>query len=460
MPYQGGEHLPGQAASKTSHIDVIESPLMRDLVTRFERREFEDDQRLAPWFHLDVSGVAPLGNTVASDGSLHKVTSEDGFRELCFVKTARFHLRTSDAAEVDPQFPHPLQIQRLMKDAAIHCNAVFPLRNMALRRSANVRNSVRELIREIITYEHGGIVYKAMKWLMYQGWGPESESPDLGCPHCHEPAGPFPYDADESRCRRCTEPIHITDVLGLHLDIGEDSATETVASAYMAIHEVLLLVAHLYRLWRAGNLDAIDDTLFVKDGPLMFPRQYATLTRRMREMLAYFKDEEGRNIYLVGQEKSGMLFDHLQSQVRHLRQHPDPDWPQVAILSHAYMRDRVQRMPKAQHTYGSRTNYGEKILVRLDASFALALNVPTGVFMKAESAPSSPQDFIGLERIIATLPELVSYLHEGSLVPINLAHGIASLSYYPSGTALQRFSGVDDTALPPGVRLPKHPLDP
>jgi hypothetical protein len=444
MPYQGGEHLPGQAASKTSHIDVIESPLMKDLVTRFERRNFEDDQRLAPWFHLDVSGVRPLGETVASDGSLYKVTSDDGFRELCFVKTARFHLRTGDAAQVDPRFPHPLQIQRLMKDAAIHCNAVFPLRNMAFGDFANVRDSFRELIREIITYEHGGIVYEAMKWLLYQGWGPETASPDLECPvkGCAS-AGPLAYNEDEGRCRECKGRIYITDVLGLHLDIGEDSASETVASAYMAIHEVLLLVAHLYRCWRAGNLAAIDDTLFVKDGPLMFPRQYATLTKRMRQMLSYFKEELGQPVHLVGQEKSGLVFDHLQAQIRHLRRQPAPEWPQVAILSHAYMRDRVKRLPQAQHTYGLRTNYGEKVLVRLDPSFALAVNLPTGEFLNSEGSPSAPDDLIGLHRIIATLPHLVSYLHEGSLVPINLAHGIASLSYYPSGTALQRFSGID-----------------
>lgn len=450
MPYQGGEHLPGQSASKTSHIDVIESGLMRELLTRFERREFEDDRRLAPWFHLDIARVRPLAETVATDGSLHKVASGDGFRELCFVKTARFHLRTDDAAQVDPQFPHPLQIQRLMKDSAIHCNAVFPLRNMAFSRTKNIRDSIRELIREIITHEHGGLVYEAMKWLLYQGWGPETESPDLGCPHCESrSAGPLGFNEDEGACRDCGKKIYITDVLGLHHDIGEDSASEAVANAYMAIHEVLLLVAHLYRLWRADDFEAIESTLFVKDGPLMFRGQYATLTKRMRQMLAHFKEEEHRNIYLVGQEKSGLVIDHLEGQVRHLRRDPEPQWPQVAILSHEYMRDRVQRLPKARHTYGSRTNYGEKVLVRLDPSFALALNVPTGEFLRREAAPSDPADFIGLDRIVATLPHLVSYLHEGSLVPINLAHGIASLSHYPSGAALRRFSGLDGQVLPP-----------
>jgi hypothetical protein len=448
MPYQGGERLPGQGASKTSHISLIESPLMQNLVRSFERRDGLEDQRPAPWFHANIEGIEPLGQAVSSDGSLQKVTSSDGIREICFVKTARFHLRTGDAAEVDPRFPHPLQIQRLMKNSAVYCSAVFPLRNMVLGEFANVQQSIRALVREILTHEHGGLLYETLKWLLFQGWGPQTESPDFQCPHGDHLAGPLQYNKDERRCQTCSERVYLTDVLGLHHDIGEESASMAVANAYMGIHEVLLLVAHVYRHWRDGNLAAIDDTLLVKDGPLMFRGQYATLTECMRSMFAYLRGE-GITVYLVGQEKSGQVFDHLEAQLRQLRSEPEPEWPQVAILSHQYMRDRVHRLPKATHIYGSRTNYGEKVLVRLDPTFAMVVNIPTGQFLSRGDKPSVPDDFIGFHRIIATLPRLVSYLHEGSLVPINLAHGVASLSDYPSNAALTGFSRIDDRASPP-----------
>lgn len=446
MPYQGGEHLPAQVASKTSHIDMIASPLMQDLVRRFEARVDPEDESLAPWSHVDLAGIPPLSQAVSSDGSLQKVTSDDGLREICFVRTARFHLRTEDAASIDPRFPHPMQIQNLMKDAAIHCNAVFPLRNMQLARSGSVKQSIRELVREIITYEHGGLMYEALKWLLFQGWGPETESPDVACPYNRdEMAGPIKFNEDKGRCRNCGRTVYLTDVLGLHLDMGDDAAGEAVANAYMAIHEVLLLVAHVYRHWRSGDLAAIDDTLLVKDGPLMFRGQYATLTARMRSMLAHLR-REGTTVYLVSQEKSGQVFDHLESQLRRLRRRPEADWPQVAILPHRYIRRRIHRLPEAADIYGSRTNYGEKVLVRLDPAFAMVVNIPTGDFLRSEDRPASPEDFIGFHRIIATLPHLVSYLHEGSLIPINLAHGIASLSDYPSTAALRRFAGIDVAA--------------
>jgi hypothetical protein len=442
MPYQGGDRLPAQFASKTGHIDMIQSPLMQTLITRFEHGTGLAENGLAPWFHLDVDGVPPLGQVVASDGSLQRIVSEDDSRELCFVKTARFHLRTSDAADIDPRFPHPLQMRKLMEDAAIRCNAVFPLRNMLLREQKNIKHSIRELVREILTYEHQGLLYKTLKWLLYQGWGPNSPSPDFECPHCGKDAGPLPFDADEGRGRECGHKVYLTDVPGLHHDIGEESAGEALGSAYMALHETLLLVAHLYVHWRDGNFAEIEDTLLIKDGPLMFRGQYAKLTERLRAFLAYARSQ-GIAVHLIGQEKTGRMFDHLGDQTRLLRSVRQTEWPQVAILSHRYIRDRVLRIPDAMHLYGSRTNYGEKVLVRLDPSFALVINVPTGAFLNHQDRPSGPEDLMGLHRIIATLPHLVSYLHEGSLMPINLAHGIASLSEYPSEKALQRFAGLD-----------------
>ena len=51
-----------------------------------------------------------------------------------------------------------------------------------------------------------------------------------------------------------------------------------------------------------------------------------------------------------------------------------------------------------------------------------------------------PADLIGLPRIPATLPRLVSHKFEGALLPVELANGIASISSYPSATILRRFT--------------------
>jgi hypothetical protein len=68
----------------------------------------------------------------------------------------------------------------------------------------------------------------------------------------------------------------------------------------------------------------------------------------------------------------------------------------------------------------------------------MVLNLPTGHYNPAGSFPSAT-DLIGLPRILATLPSLISHKFEGALFPIELANGIASMSSYPSGKILQRF---------------------
>ena len=62
----------------------------------------------------------------------------------------------------------------------------------------------------------------------------------------------------------------------------------------------------------------------------------------------------------------------------------------------------------------------------------MVLNIPTGRYISNVNY----SDLIGADNIFATLPTLSSYRHEEALLPIELVHGIASLSTYPSAHIL------------------------
>jgi hypothetical protein len=66
------------------------------------------------------------------------------------------------------------------------------------------------------------------------------------------------------------------------------------------------------------------------------------------------------------------------------------------------------------------------------------LNVPTGDYNQDPRFPTESH-LIGLERILCTIPSLISHKHEGALFPIELANGISSMSSYPSSKILERF---------------------
>ena len=109
-----------------------------------------------------------------------------------------------------------------------------------------------------------------------------------------------------------------------------------------------------------------------------------------------------------------------------------------AVLNHGYIRKEIQRAPDHINPYGYRTNWGEKVFVVLDQNTHLALNMTTGTYEPTDNYPDV-SDIIGLERILETIPALISRKYEGALYPVELVNGISSMSNYPSSKILQDF---------------------
>ena len=91
-----------------------------------------------------------------------------------------------------------------------------------------------------------------------------------------------------------------------------------------------------------------------------------------------------------------------------------------------------------------KTNYGEKVLVKVDSKTAVVLNVPPYEYKTSHDADYSnfprTEDLIGIEKIIEGLHSLVTVKYKNALLPIVLANGIASLSSYPSASVLKLFA--------------------
>ena len=267
---------------------------------------------------------------------------------------------------------------------------------------------------------------ETFKWIVYEKWGEgRKQLPLFGCPHCENTVATLPFDAEIGKCNSCGKEIYVTDMLGFHLSMCENSAPEEIPSTYMTIHETLLLFTAIKYFWE-NDRKYLSDCLFVKDGPLSIHAQYSKLVQSIRNFLAYTRDQ-GYPIHIVGQEKSGSFFDHFQFIRSNL-----PSCTSFVPKDH-YIRKEIQGHSLSRAEYGMYTNYGAKIFVKLNEYHKMVLNIPTGKF----NANPSTKDLIGYERIIATLPKIISNRYEGALLPIELAHGIASLSTYPSAKILR-----------------------
>src|SRR4051794_13131077 len=126
MPYKG------ENASKLGHLTLIESPWVRDLVSRFEQVEgLVDDPTGTAWQAFSPSAHTPLPRVWAVDGSFVPVRSSDTPpREVAFVKTALVLLDREQMAEIDPYFPHPLDLRDAMTESGLFHATAFPLRHV------------------------------------------------------------------------------------------------------------------------------------------------------------------------------------------------------------------------------------------------------------------------------------------------------------------------------------------
>jgi hypothetical protein len=434
MPYAG------EYASKLGHLTLIESPWVKDLVAGFERAPAPaDDPTQTPWRVFDPSTAVPLSRVWAVDGSFVPVQSTDvPPREVAFIKTALALLDREQLADIDPQFPHPLDLRDAMAESGLFHATAFPLRHVRTSLGNNYM-AVRNIINDSIRMEQDGAFYETLKWLAYRKWSPcPSQSPSFQCPHCGEEIveGLDP-DADEGACPHCSQEVFLTDMPGFHQGMGEDAAPSAVAADYMLVMEHLMLFTPVRLAWNSLDVKLVKDTLFLKDGPLALRAQYSKLVEPIREFLEHAK-AVGRPVHIVGQEKTGAFVDHLSEIARFAPPQERGQPPTVAVLTHDFVRREVQRMPERANPYGLKTNWGEKVYLKLDPSTAMVLSVPTGKYCERGNSPAR-KDLIGFDRILATLPGLVSRRFEGGLYPIELANGIASLSSYPSAKILQRF---------------------
>jgi hypothetical protein len=435
MPYQGGVRLPAEKASKLGHLDVLKSELVNELVHQFEQAVVEESEKekfKRDWLPFEIT-EKPLRLVFSVDGSFQTVRSEQyPYRELCFIKTALLRMDAAAIEKLDKDSPHPLTLRDLLSESALYHATVFPLKNMSFR-DLNNYHAIRKIIYDSLNDPSlGGEPFETLKWLAYQKWQDQPlRSPSFQCPHCKEDIEGLKNDSDEDNCPSCHHMVFLSDMLGFHLDMAEDVAPDSVPSAYMTIHELLLLFTGIRHFW-THDKKLLGNCLFIKDGPLMLSSQYSKLVPNIRSFFAFAK-QKGVIVHLLGQEKSGPFFDHLNLLARFA--------PAKAILfpNDEYIRTEIQHSPQRKEHYGYRTNYGNKLFVKISNYHHMVLSIPIGNYEDSKSL----DQLIGLKKILSTLPHILSQKHEGALLPIELANGVASLSTYPSAKILKIFSGVD-----------------
>lgn len=432
MPYKSGTRLSGERASKLGHLDVIKSNLVNELINKFENPEPAEIISNVKWDATDFD-ENPLRLIFAVDGSKQTVRSDfPPYKEISFIKTALLRLDQHAIEKLDQDAPHPMALRDIMAEAAMYHATALPLKGIRIQNKSNY-NAVREIIYDSLKDSSlNGEPFKTLKWLAYEGWtDQEVRSPSFDCPHCGHKVDGLPHNADEGKCAQCNGHLYLSDMIGFHLEMIEESAPDSVSTAYMLIHETLLLFTGIRYFWERRKYNVLKQSLFLKDGPLTLRGQYSKLVIPIRKFIK-FAHQNGIPVYIAGQEKTGAFVDHLELISKKA--------PSISVFvpSNDYIRKEIQQRPERSEPYGKRTNYGNKVFVKIDNYHYIVLSVPTGEYKDSKTL----DDLIGVKKIISTLPKIISHRHECALVPIELANGVASLSSYPSAEILKLFCEI------------------
>jgi len=436
MPYQKGGRLPAEKASKVGHLEVIQSPLVKKLCQNFENPDILPSNPNVTWQPLPKA-QNDLKIIFSTDGSLQTIENPNPpYKAIAFVKTALLRLDQYAISKLDKENPHPFALRDLMKNSALFHSTAFPLRHVVVP-DKTIYQAVREIIFESVkdvglNSANNGAMMETLKWIAFEKWQskPKNFLEPFGCPHCHKDAATLPFEQEKGNCPNCGGEIFITDLFGLHLNMDENYAPDQLASDYMSVSETLMIFTPIRYFWE-NDRETLKDCLLVKDGPLALRATLAKLSAPIRRFFKHAK-ESCIEISMMGQEKTGVFFDHLQLIGKNA---PSGTY---YIPDNEYIREEIQHS-KALGVYGSDTNYGAKIFIKYNDYHKMVLTVPTGERGEYVEKPAI-SNLIGIEKIIATLPNILSNRYEGALLPIELANGIASLSTYPSAKVLELFS--------------------
>ena len=335
-------------------------------------------------------------------------------------------------SKIDKDTPHPFVLRDILADSAVYHSTVFPLKHVSVE-GIKTYDAIRQIIFESIKDPLlNDQIMETLKWLVYEKWNdkPKKQLELFECPHCHKTLATLPYDMETGKCDNCDGDLFITDMLGFHQEMAEEAAPDSIASNYMMIHEFLMLLSGIRYYWEKDK-SILGDALFIKDGSLSIRAQYSKLVEPMRSFLEY-SHKRGIDIHIISQEKTGYFCDHLELI--------GPSAPEgsMFIPDGKYIKEEVQSRPNEGMPYGRDTNYGAKVFVKMNNYHKMVLNIPFGRYKEAPKIT----DLIGIDKIFSTLPIVLSNKFEGALLPIELAHGIASLSTYPSAQILKIFSNI------------------
>ena len=235
----------------------------------------------------------------------------------------------------------------------------------------------------------------------------------------------------ECRCPR-KETLFETDSFRFHERFNELGSNGEVHGEVRHVLEVLSLVNILRFFAEKSRRHYLKDCAFVLDGPLAVFGQPAAIAPYVRAEIqrisAICREEFGRDLLIMGVEKSGMYVSHFEQL----------DWseglsgerfaPRTTLIPDArYVNRNIVFRPADAKPSGADTYFGRKVMYKTRSGSRAVLNLAMVNEKSADFDNTSASAFPRLADALNVLDHLSTYLYRDGFMPLVRAHAHAAI---------------------------------
>lgn len=426
MPFEG--ELAGYGPLRR----MVQNRRVGELLSRYTIMAKSPEQLKAAaalWKVMPASSWDP-SHVVAIDGGEADVPHQSGFpgAEACYLTVAAVLLDVKKMRELDVKRPvDPVKFRETQRVGSIDC--AIPGHNMVLDGEKNTADSLRRVVYEVLgtttVIDDGETLLQTYEGLLAKKpGGHDPKCPNRSCTQTFTPT------AGITVCT-CGTTIYSTDALRFHEDMVEEKANRAMYAEVRQVLEMLTLINVMRSMEKLGILDCLKEVAFVLDGPLAVFGHPAWLSQAIWPELIRLNKEvrkvAGKDILLLGIEKSGDFFTHLQQldegEKGQAHQLPKGSY---FLLDDAYIKSHI-KFTTSGRPYGDITYFGRKFLVKTRSGALVVALLP---FLRENDKDTSTAleiQYPRLDDALRLLNTMVSSRYEHGLVPLVVAHSEAAI---------------------------------
>ncbi|WP_029265799.1 DNA double-strand break repair nuclease NurA [Virgibacillus alimentarius] len=438
---------PIEKASKSSHSYVIKDSDVQYFLSNCDlpKTTEEIDANHFNTFEINQLDSREIQRVIAFDGSYREISVRNDFpsSKIAFFQLGASFFKVSDLDEIhelsfiDEEDMESLrQIERL--------KFVIPIKGISLDGETSLTKSVRKTVYDVFMNkpDESNYFIDTLKWFIYKEYkGKERSDTDLSyqlgsCPNinCEKRAINLSFKEMSSdgifNCPECKGEIYLTDVFRLHEAIDEELGAGGILGYVVTLMEQIFII-HIIKLMLQTKSSLLNETMFIKDGPLAFFGQTANMHKLMREMINYLIDK--RNLFLIGLEKSGSFVEHADKIKNKLKK------GEALLLDNNYIYKYIlPGKADPENPYASTSYYSGKVIYKDNNERIYVATLPT----KDAKVILNPkkEDYRNIDIILTNIEKLKCDMYDDALLPVALVNKLISLADHPSSTILEKFA--------------------